>query len=143
MRRILAWLVLLAAAASPALAQRAGVYEVAGTNPDGTSYAGIIGLRQVGLASWQVLWDLGETRFEGYGMSSGTTFAVGFALGQRPGIAIYSVGADGSMTGQWTLVGTSAIGTETLTPRAGPPGATVPGPPPAPQAPALQAPARP
>lgn len=123
--------ILVALAAAPASAQRAGVYDVAGTNPDGTSYAGVIGLRQVGLASWQVLWDLGENRFEGYGMSAGNTFAVGFALGQRPGIAIYSVHADGSMTGQWTLVGTSAIGTETLTPRAAPPGLA----PPAPQTP--------
>ena len=127
MRPILGGLVVaLLTAAFPALAQRAGMYDVTGTNPDGTAYNGIIGLRQVGLASWQVLWDLGETRFEGYGMSSGLTFAVGFALSQRPGIAIYSVNADGSMTGQWTLVGTSAIGTETLTPRVAPPGATVP-----------------
>ncbi len=125
-RRALAGLVALAASAGPAPAQRPGLYDVAGTNPDGSSYAGIIGLRQVGLASWQVLWNLGESRFEGYGMSSGNTFAVGFALGQRPGIAIYAVGADGSMTGQWTLVGTSAIGTETLTPRAAPPATPAP-----------------
>ena len=35
---------------------------------------------------------------------------------ERDGFAV-EVAADGSMSGQWTLVGSSAIGTENLVPR--------------------------
>jgi len=115
--------------AAPAAAQRNGVYEVAGTNPDGTAYTGQMLIQQVGLASWRVAWQVGENRFEGYGMSSGPVFSVGFILAERPGIAIYQITPDGGMTGQWTLIGSSAIGTENLTPAAPPPGRG--GPPPA------------
>ena len=106
------------ALAVPAQAQRNGTYEVAGVNPDGSNYTGRMAVQQVGLASWRVAWQIGDARFEGYAMSSGPVFSIGFTFGERPGIAIYQVLADGAMTGQWTLIGTSAIGTETLTPRA-------------------------
>ncbi|HEY8612472.1 MAG TPA: hypothetical protein VIL69_14440 [Roseomonas sp.] len=107
----------LALSAAPAQAQRNGVYDVRGVNPDGSAYTGQMVIQQVGLASWRVAWQVGEARFEGYAMSAGPVFSVGFTLEQRPGIAIYQVAPDGGMTGQWTLIGSSAIGTESLTPR--------------------------
>ncbi|MFT8243906.1 hypothetical protein [Roseomonas sp. BN140053] len=140
----------LLATAAPAAAQRAGVYDVTGTTPDGQSYAGILGLRQVGLASWQVRWQIGDAPYEGFGMSSGTTLAIGFSMGQSPAVAIYTVQPDGSMTGQWTLIGSSEIGTETLIPRTDGPAAparpAAPGqvaPAPGTAAPAAPAPAAP
>ena len=108
---------LLVADLAPASAQRVGFYDVVGTNPDGTPYAGVLQLAQAGLAAWQVAWNVEGNRFAGYGMSNGTTFAVGFTLQNRPGLGIYTIAEDGVLTGQWTLVGSSAIGTETLTPR--------------------------
>ncbi|MFH5924492.1 hypothetical protein [Roseomonas xinghualingensis] len=102
--------------AAPAEAQRNGLYQVSGVNPDGSPYTGQMLVQQVGLASWRVAWQIGETRYEGYGMSAGPVFSVGFTLGNHPGIAIYQLGTDGSMTGQWTLIGSSAIGTENLVP---------------------------
>ncbi|UFN48745.1 hypothetical protein LPC08_22505 [Roseomonas sp. OT10] len=104
-------------AAAPAQAQRPGLYDVAGVSPGGEAYRGVLALRQVGLASWAVLWETEGGRFEGYGMSSGNTFAVGFTVANRPGVAIYTILPNGSMTGQWTLISSSEIGTETLTPR--------------------------
>ena len=119
------------ALASPAQAQRNGLYNVAGVNPDGSAYTGQMIVQQVGLASWRVAWQVGGNRFEGYGMSAGPVFSVGFILGERPGIAIYQLGPNGTMSGQWTLVGSSAIGTENLTPfdppRADPPRGQAPG----------------
>ncbi|WP_376093294.1 hypothetical protein ACE7GA_25255 [Roseomonas sp. CCTCC AB2023176] len=103
--------------AAPAWAQRAGLYDVTGTNPDGTPYSGVLQLAPAGLAAWQIAWNIEGNRFAGYGMSAGNTFAAGFTLGQRPGLGIYTVSEDGVLTGQWTLIGSSAIGTETLTPR--------------------------
>lgn len=104
-------------APAPAQAQRNGTYDVNGTNPDGTAYAGTMTIQQVGLASWRVRWQIGQAQIDGYGMSVGTVFSVGFALSERPGLSIYEVAPDGSMSGQWTLVGSSAIGSENLTPR--------------------------
>ncbi|MBP0443715.1 hypothetical protein J8J14_02895 [Roseomonas sp. SSH11] len=127
----------LALLAVPAQAQRNGLYQVNGTNPDGSAYTGQMLIQQVGLASWRVAWQIGENRFEGYGMSAGPVFSIGFTLGQSPGIAIYQVTSDGGMTGQWTIVGSSAIGTENLTPVEAPPART------APQAPPAAAPTRP
>ncbi|MFC0384534.1 hypothetical protein [Muricoccus vinaceus] len=108
---------LSAVLAAPAQAQRNGTYEVAGTNPDGSSYSGNILIQQVGLASWRVRWTIGQAQIEGYGMSVGRVFSIGFVLGERPGMSIFEVAEDGSMSGQWTLIGSSAIGTENLTPR--------------------------
>lgn len=104
-------------AAAPAQAQRNGTYDVNGTNPDGTAYTGTMTIQQVGLASWRVRWQIGQAQIDGYGMSVGTVFSVGFALSERPGLSIYEVAPDGSLSGQWTLVGSSAIGSENLTPR--------------------------
>jgi hypothetical protein len=117
LRRPLLALALLLALASPALAQRAGLYNVNGTNPDGTAYTGVLQLRQVGIVSWLVLWQVGAERIEGAGMSSGNTFAVTYPAGNTQGFGIYEILPDGTMTGQWTLVGSSGIGTETLVPR--------------------------
>ena len=109
-----AWLVL---AALPAAAQRNGVYDMTGTNPDGTAYSGEVGMQQVGLVSWRVIWNVAGERIEGIGMSSGNVMAVMYQLGQRTGMGIFNIQVDGSMTGQWTVLGSSGIGTETLTPR--------------------------
>lgn len=106
----------LALHALPAQAQRNGLYDVSGVNPDGSAYSGRLAMQQVGLASWRVAWQLNDVRYEGLGMSSGPAFAVGFTIGERPGVAIYQVAADGGLSGQWTMIGSSAIGTETLTP---------------------------
>ena len=107
----------LAFQAAPAQAQRNGTYDVSGVNPDGTGYNGTLTLQQVGLASWRTAWQIGQARIEGYAMSAGPVFSIGFVVGERPGIAIYQVGENGSLTGQWTLVGSNGIGTETLTPQ--------------------------
>lgn len=117
LRRLIPALALLLALAAPASAQRAGVYEVSGTNPDGSAYAGLLQLRQVGIVSWAVLWQVGNDRIEGVGMSSGSTLAVTYRAGNTQGFAIYEILPNGTLTGQWTLVGSSGIGTETLTPR--------------------------
>ncbi|WP_424134203.1 hypothetical protein [Roseomonas chloroacetimidivorans] len=106
----------LAGFAAPAQAQRSGLYDVSGVAVDGTAYSGQMAIQQVGLASWHVVWNLDSGRYEGYGMSAGPVFSVGFTVGDRPGVAIYEVAPDGAMTGQWTMIGSNGIGTETLRP---------------------------
>jgi hypothetical protein len=122
--------------ATPALAQRDGLYDVTGTNLDGTAYTGVAQIRAIGLNSFAIVWRVGTTLVEGAGMASGRTIAVTYGVAQRPGIGIYTLNPDGSMDGEWTIVGAPAIGRERLVPRpvaapatpdpASPPAATPP-----------------
>jgi hypothetical protein len=145
-RTALAALALLAGLAAwgrPAAAQRSGLYDVNGVNLDGTPYTGVAEIRQAGLASFAIVWRVGQTRIEGIGMASGRTISVVYGAQQRPGMGIYTLAPDGKLEGEWTIFGASAMGRETLTPRpetgaeATPPAApAVPTTPPAPDAPA-------
>ena len=124
--------------AGPAEAQRAGLYDVSGTNLDGTPYTGQAQIRGVGLASFAILWRIGNQVVEGVGFASGRTIAVAYGLSQRPGIGIYTLNPDGSMEGEWTIIGAPAIARERLVPRDPAPAAT-----PAPASPPAAAPASP
>ena len=117
MRALAAALIALSLLAAPAAAQRAGTYEVAGTTLDGQPYSGAAVMRQVGLASWQIIWEVGGSEIRGVGMTVGTVFTVAFDAGESTGLGVYTIEPDGTLTGQWTIVGAPAIGTETLTPR--------------------------
>ena len=136
MRRLVLALALMLFA-TPALAQRDGIYEVSGTNLDGTAYTGLAQIRAVGINSFSIVWRIGNTIIEGAGMASGRTVAVSYGQAQRPGMGIYQLNPDGSMDGEWTIIGAPAIGRERLVPRPVAPAAPAP----APAAPA--APARP
>lgn len=106
------------ALALPAQAQRAGVYDVTGTNLDGTSYTGIAQIVPAGLSSFVIRWRIGNAVLEGVGFASGRTVAVAYGQAQQPGLAIYTINPDGSMDGEWTIIGASANGRERLVPRA-------------------------
>ncbi len=132
MRRLALTLALLLFAA-PALAQRDGVYEVSGTNLDGSAYTGLAQIRAVGLNSFNIVWRLGNDLIEGVGMASGRTIAVTYGQAQRPGMGIYTLNPDGSLDGEWTIIGAPAIGRERMVPRAAPPAAAPATPQPAPE----------
>lgn len=108
---------LVASLPAIAHAQRAGTYNVTGTGIDGTPYTGQLILAQAGLSSWRVQWLIGPTRLEGVGMTSGNTLAIAFNVGRANGMSIYNVGADGTMIGQWTMIGSEGIGTEMAVPQ--------------------------
>jgi hypothetical protein len=112
--------VALALLATPAFAQRDGLYDVTGTNLDGTEYIGLAQIRAVGLNSFNILWRVGDQIVEGVGMASGRTIAVAYGMAQRPGMGIYTLHPDGSMDGDWTLIGSPSIGRERLVPRPSP-----------------------
>jgi hypothetical protein len=115
--------VLLAAALTPALiaalpaaAQiREGLYEVEGTNPDGSTYEGRFLLQAGPAASWVARWQVGDEQVIGLGLIQGGVLAVSFVIDGRPGIAVFDVEPDGRLRGSWTTGG--GMGTEKLTPR--------------------------
>lgn len=116
-RRLALALPILAAMASPAAAQRAGLYDVTGTNLDGTPYTGQAQIRAAGLSSFVIAWRISGQVVEGVGFASGRTIAVAYGLSQRPGLGIYTLNPDGSMDGEWTIVGAPANARERLVPR--------------------------
>jgi hypothetical protein len=109
----------LPTAVRPAAAQAPGVYEVTGTNLDGTPYSGLAQIQTTGLASFSIRWRIGGNLIDGLGFASGRTVAVTYGLATRPGIAIYTLNPDGSMDGEWTIVGSPRNGSERLVPRRG------------------------
>jgi hypothetical protein len=122
--------------AGPAFAQRDGLYDVTGTNLDGTEYTGIAQIRAVGINSFNIIWRIGNQIVEGVGMASGRTISVAYGMANRPGLGIYALAPDGSMEGEWTIVGAPSIGRERLVPRPVEAPAPAPAaPPPAPAAP--------
>ncbi len=126
MRRLILALGFLLLAA-PAMAQREGLYDVTGTNLDGTEYTGVAQIRSLGLNSFNILWRISDQIVEGVGMASGRSIAVAYGLAQRPGMGIYTLNPDGSLEGEWTIIGAPAIGRERLVPRpATPPAETAP-----------------
>ncbi len=140
---------MLLGAMAPAAAQRSGVYEVTGTNLDGSAYQGVMHIQQVGTSSFHILWNIGGQLIEGVGMASGRTFVTAFSAAERTGLGVYEIGPGDVMDGSWTIVGANTNGTEIVrwaseqpaeggagpTPGAAP-GATPPAaPPPAPSLP--------
>lgn len=108
---------LLVGLAGSAAAQRAGLYDVSGTNLDGTPYTGLAQIQPAGLSSFVIRWRIGNQVVEGVGFASGRTIAVAYGLAQQPGVGIYTLNPDGSMEGEWTVVGAPANGRERLVPR--------------------------
>ncbi|MCB4822145.1 hypothetical protein [Roseicella aerolata] len=100
----------------PAAAQiREGLYEVEGTNPDGSTYEGRFLLQAGPAASWVARWQVGDEQVIGLGLIQGGVLAVSFVIDGRPGIAVFDVEPDGRLRGSWTTGG--GMGTERLTPR--------------------------
>ncbi len=115
--KLLRALLILLAMAMPASAQRSGLYDVSGTNPDGSLYTGTLNLQQVGLSSFRLEWTVGSNTINGVGMISGLNLAVVFQLGEQTGMGMYELRPSGELSGIWTVVGSQATGTEVARPR--------------------------
>ena len=116
--KIIRILAILVAFALPAAAQRSGLYDVSGTNPDASLYSGTLLLTQVGGSSFRITWNVGGNTIEGVGMVSGQTLAVVFDLGEnRTAMGMYNLRPSGELSGIWTVIGSQATGTEVARPR--------------------------
>jgi hypothetical protein len=98
----------------PAVAQElAGRYRVKGSDPGGGSpYTGTVTIQKTGDVTYQVTWQIGDTRYVGTGIGSPEGLAVGYKAGADSGIAIYSQ-EGGAMKGYWTYAGGKTVGEET------------------------------
>lgn len=85
------------AAASTAPRALTGLYKVAGTNPNGTSYPGMLALTQHG-AFYDFTWWIGRDVFRGKGELAGRMLVVHWNDAHP---VVYSFAPDGVLDGEW------------------------------------------
>ncbi len=99
-------------AASAALADPVGKYEVAGTNPGGgSSYSGTVTVQKTG-DTYKVTWEIAGKKYDGTGIGNEEFIAVSYRSGDNTGLALYSQDGD-NWKGIWAYAGSQKIGTET------------------------------
>jgi hypothetical protein len=108
----LAWI------ATPVQAQSApgGRYQVAGKNPNGTTYSGTAEIQATSTNTCRIAWITGNTTSTGICMRSGSVFSASYRLGNSVGLVIYDIKPDGVLEGIWTVADQNGVGSETLTP---------------------------
>lgn len=94
-----------------------GVYQVEGTNFDGSPYSGTAEIKAASDSTCTIVWSTAGQISRGICMRHGNAFAAGYSLGKAIGLVVYQVMQDGTMQGIWTIAGQSGNGTEILTPK--------------------------
>lgn len=116
MRILTLGLLLATGLAAAASAQTVGgTYSVSGTNADGSSYTGSAEITVNGPAC-SISWQAGGSSSAGTCLLTGNAFGAAYQLGDSPGLAVYQLQPDGTLKGQWTTIGSSGVGSETLSP---------------------------
>lgn len=93
-----------------------GKYNVAGSNPNGTTYKGTLEIFSRGDV-YQFRWDAG-TQYDGVGVANANVVAVAFASGANGkgcGVIDFNIQDDGALDGKWGYWGVSQAGTEKAT----------------------------
>jgi len=93
-----------------------GAYNVAGTNLDGSPYAGQALITITSNTTCEIAWQTGGTTSKGFCMRNADALAASYVMGKDIGLIIYKAAPDGTLRGLWTITGQNGAGTETLTP---------------------------
>jgi hypothetical protein len=94
-----------------------GIYNVAGTNPDGSAYTGTAQITPSSGATCRIAWTTGPTTSDGVCMLANKALAAFYKLGDDFGLVVYELQPDGSLKGYWTIADKDGVGGEVLTPR--------------------------
>ena len=96
-----------------AAAELDGEYEVYGHEMADGRYSGKAAVQKSG-DTYTVVWVFGQDVHRGTGILSGDNFSVIFFVRQSPvpGLAVYKIEADGTLTGQFTVLGGKKVGAE-------------------------------
>jgi hypothetical protein len=92
-----------------------GVYNVKGTNLNGSPYSGTAEIRVISDTTCEIVWVTGSTTSQGICMRYGPAFSAGYVMGDLVGLVIYQIMDDGTLDGIWTISGQPGSGTEILT----------------------------
>jgi hypothetical protein len=107
----------LAVAAHADALMLAPKYDVVGTNPDGSKYAGTATIEVNSDTTFTIRWDTGSSVLEGFGMRTSDSVAATYTIESAPGLIIYKVDDSGVLNGLWSIRGRDGTGTERLTPQ--------------------------
>jgi hypothetical protein len=113
MRGFIAGCVAVVLTGTAALADPAGKYDVAGTNPSGSTYSGTVSVQKTG-DTYKVSWTIGGTQYIGTGIGNDEFLAVSYVSGGNTGLALFGEDGDG-WKGIWTYAGGTQVGTEAWT----------------------------
>ena len=113
MRGFIAGCVAVVLTATTALADPAGKYDVAGTNPSGSTYSGTVSVQKTG-DTYKVTWNIGGTQYNGTAIGNDEFVAVSYVSGSNTGLALFGADGDG-WKGIWTYAGGTKVGTEAWT----------------------------
>ncbi len=89
-----------------------GTYEAVGKDAQGQAYDGITTITANG-QTFRVIYKDSSSQYDGVGIRQGNALAVSYG-GARCGVSIYSVAADGSLSGPYAEFGEGRLGLETL-----------------------------
>jgi hypothetical protein len=105
--------------AAPAMAAgfHEGVYDVQGTNLDGSAYKGTAEVKLLSDTTCSITWTTGSTSSVGLCMLMDGVVGVAYRMGDAVGVTMYQVNADGTLDGTWTIAGQNGNGTEHMTPQ--------------------------
>lgn len=115
-RAFYAFLLMAALPAAAAAQDIGGLYNVNGTNFDGSPYKGKAMIRITSNTTCEITWKTGSTSSSGFCMRNDDAFAAGYVMGSDIGLIIYKAAPDGTLRGLWTIAGRNGAGTEILTP---------------------------
>ena len=94
----------------------AGRYQVAGKNPNGTTYSGTAEIQATSNNTCRIAWITGSTTSTGICMRNRAVFSAAYRLGNSVGLVIYEIKPDGGLEGIWTVADQNGSGSEVLTP---------------------------
>jgi hypothetical protein len=107
----------VATAAGAETPQLHSTYDVVGTNPNGSKYAGTVDVKVISDATFAIRWTIGGSTINGFGMRMNDAVTATYTISGQPGLVIYEVAKDGTLSGLWAIRGQDGNGTERLTPR--------------------------
>ena len=87
-----------------------GVYQVAGTNPDGSKYSGTVTVTR-SRATLRIVWKIGGRVWRGTGLRAGNILSVGYG----GGVAAYRIVHSKRFEGEWAPHGSAKTGREVWT----------------------------
>jgi len=99
----------------------AGTYVVNGTDPTGIEYSGTVVISRTGDATYDIEWIVTGAVQIGAGRLDGDNLVVEWSAVADPrgaigGVATYTVGADGTLSGERTIAGVPGVGREDILP---------------------------
>lgn len=119
LRNLMAMSVLVALGAPAAMAgDIAGTYNVTGKNPDGSDYSGVATIAGTAGGVCGITWTIGEGQSsQAFCMRQDDVVGAAYTLGDKIGLVVYRINAEGGLDGTWSIAGEEGVGEEHLTPQ--------------------------